>query len=43
MFVRDGLHLSGKDAAVCADELAGAVGSGMDSIKHIFGSKHCFN
>ena len=43
MFMRDGLHISGNDAAMFADELLSAVGSGMDSIKHIFVSKQCFN
>ena len=43
MFMTDGLHLSGKGAAVFADELLGAVDSGMGNIKHIFGSKHCLN
>ena len=32
MFMRDGLHLSGKDAAVFTDELSAAVDSGMGSI-----------
>ena len=41
--MRDGLHLSGKGAAVFADELSEAVKSGMGSIKNIFGSKHCLN
>ena len=43
MFMRDGLHLIGKGAAVFADELLGTVNSGMGSIKNIFGSKHCLN
>ena len=43
MFMRDGLHLSGKGAAVFADELPAAVESGMESIQNIFGSKHCLN
>ena len=33
MYMRDGLHLSGKGAAVFADELSAAVDSGMGSIK----------
>ena len=41
MCMRDGL--SGKGAAVFADELSVANDSGMGSIKHIFGSKHCLN
>ena len=43
MYMRDGLHLSGKGAAVFADELSAAVESGMGSINNIFGSKHCLN
>ena len=43
MFSKDGLHLSGKGAAVFADELSAVANSGMDSIKNIFGSKHCLN
>ena len=35
MFMRDGLHLSGKVAAVFADELSVAVDSGMGSINNI--------
>ena len=34
MYMRDGLHLSGKGTAVFADELSAAVGSGMGSIKN---------
>ena len=30
MYVRDGLHLSGKGAAVFAEGLSGAVASGSD-------------
>ena len=33
--MRDGLHVSGKGAAVFADELTAAVDSGMCSIKKI--------
>ena len=29
IYVRDGLHLSGKDAAVFADELSGVDASGL--------------
>ena len=36
MYMKDGLHLSGKGAAVFADGLTG-------SITNIFGSKHCLN
>ena len=43
IYMRDGLYLSGKGAAVFADELSEAVESGMGSIKNIFGSKHCLN
>ena len=43
MFMRDGLHLSRKGAAVFANELSVAVDSGMGSINNIFGSKHCLN
>ena len=43
IYTRDGLHLSGRGAAVFADELSAAVDSDMGSIKHIFGSKHCLN
>ena len=43
MDTRDGLHLSGKGAAVFADEFSAAVDSGMGSIRNIFGSKHCLN
>ena len=40
MYMKDGLHLSGKGAAVFADGLSAAVDSGMGSISNIFGSKH---
>ena len=43
MFMRDGFHLSGNGAAVFAGELSAAVDSGMASIKHIFGNKHCLS
>ena len=43
MFMRDGLRLSGRCAAVFADELSAVVDSGMGSINNIFGSKHCVN
>ena len=36
MYMRDGLHLSGKGAAVFADEQSAAVESGMGSIKKYF-------
>ena len=43
MYMKDGLHLSGKGAAVFAGELLAAVDSGMDNTTNIFGSKHCLN
>ena len=39
MYMKDGLHLSGKGAAVFADGL----NHGMDNITHIFCSKHYLN
>ena len=35
MFMRDGLHLSGRGAAVFADELLGTIDSGMGTINNI--------
>ena len=43
MYMKDGLHLSGKGAAVFADELSAAVDSGMGTMTNIFVSKHCLN
>ena len=43
VYMKDGLHLSGKGAAVFADELSAAVDSGMGTVTNIFGSKHCLN
>ena len=43
MYMRDGLHLSRKGAAVFVDELSAAVNSDMGHITNIFGSKHCLN
>ena len=43
MYMKDGLHLSGKWAAVFANGLTAAVDSGMGSITNIFGSKHYLN
>ena len=43
MYMKDGLHLSGKGAAVFADGLSTAVDSGMGSISDIFGSKQYLN
>ena len=41
MYMKDGLHLTGKGAAVFVDGLSSAaVHSGMGSISNIFGSKH---
>ena len=35
MFMRDGLHLSWKGAAVLVDGLKGAVGSGLGNIRYL--------
>ena len=43
MYMKDGLHLSGKGATVSADGLTAAVNSGMGSIINMFGSKHYLN
>ena len=43
MYMKNGLHLSRKGAAVVADGLAAAVDSGMGSITNIFGSQHYLN
>ena len=46
MYMKDGLHLSGKGAAVFADGLTAAADSGMGSISNSFGSQHylkCLN
>ena len=43
MYMKDGLHLSGKGAAVFADELSAAVDSGIGTMTNIFGSKQCLN
>ena len=43
MYNKDGLHLSGKGAAVFADELSAAVDSGMGSITNNFGNKQYLN
>ena len=43
MYMTDELHLSGKGAAMFADELSAAVESGMGSIINIFVSKHCLS
>ena len=38
MYMKDGLHLSGKGVAVFADKLSAAVDSGMGTITNIFGT-----
>ena len=43
MYMKDGLHLSGKGAAVFADGLIAAADSDMGSITNIFGSKYYLN
>ena len=43
MYMKDGLHLNGKGAAVFVGGLTAAVDSGMGSITNIFGSKHSLN
>ena len=43
MYMKDGLRLREKGAAVFADGLTAAVDSGMGRISNIFGSKHYLN
>ena len=43
MYMKDGLHLSGKGAAAFADGLTAAEDSGMGNITNSFGSKHYLN
>ena len=43
MYMKDGLHLSGKGSSVFADEFTAAVDCGMGNITNIFGCKHCLN
>ena len=43
MYMNDGLHLSGKGAAVFADKLSAAVDSDLGTMTNIFGSKHSLN
>ena len=43
MYMKDGLHLSGKGAAVLADKLSAAADSDTGTMTNIFGSKHCLN
>ena len=35
MYLRDGLHLSGKGAAVFAEGLSGAVASGLGKVRYL--------
>ena len=35
MYVRDGLHLSGKGAAVFAEGLSGVVASGLGKVRYL--------
>ena len=35
MYVRNGLHLSGKGAAVFAERLSGAVASGLGKVRYL--------
>ena len=43
MYMKDGLHLNGKGAAVFADKLSAAVDSDLGTMTNIFGSKHSLN
>ena len=43
MYMKDGLHLSGKGATVFADKLSAAVDSDLGTMTNIFGSKHSLN
>ena len=43
MYMKDGLHLSGKEAAVFAGGLIAAVDSGMGSITNMFCSQYYLN
>ena len=43
MYMKDGLHLSGKGAEVFADKLSAAVDSDLGTMTNIFGSKHSLN
>ena len=43
MYMKDGLHLSGKGAAVFAVKLSAAVDSDLGTMTNIFGSKHSLN
>ena len=35
LYIRDGLHLSGKGAAVLAEGLSGAVASGLGKVRYL--------
>ena len=43
MYMKDGLHLSEKGAAVFADKLSASVDSDLGTMTTIFGSKHSLN
>ena len=43
MYMKDGLHLCGKGAAVFADKFSAAVDSDLGTMTNIFGSKHSLN
>ena len=43
MYMKDGLHLNGKGAAVFADKFSAAVDSDLGTMTNIFGSKHSLN
>ena len=43
MYMKDGLHLSGKGAAVFADKLSAAVDSDLGTMTNLFRSKHSLN
>ena len=43
MYMKDGLYLSGKGAAVFADKLSAAVDSDLGTMTNMFGSKHSLN
>ena len=43
MYMKDGLYLNGKGAAVFVDGLSAAVDSGIGSISNMFDSTHFLN
>ena len=43
LYMKDGLHLSGKGAAVFAEGLAAPVDSAIGSIMNVIGSQHYLN